>query len=169
MTAIPPRTGHARLKRIDAKARWLAFGITVIAHIALFVFTPSFAVPSGSRMVFAVEAWSPPVVPHRASVGCVPLDTTVHRLVVLNQGEINYRIPRVYPWAMWHYKEESGAHLQLTISRTGRVRNAVLLASTDNGGDAALITLAKRMRFEPFSLPDSDGIVAAVEVTIRKP
>jgi hypothetical protein len=167
---IPPRTGHMELKRLAVRGRWVAIVAAVGVHIAVLFLTPEFVTPSGWRMAVEIETWAPPVFRDAIpSTGFTPLETTGAKPVLVNWSDVNRRLPRSYPWLMWHLKEPSSAMIQVSISRTGRVREAILLESSDNGADDVLLDLARRMRFDMSPLPAAPGIVAVIELSVRIP
>lgn len=165
------RTANDRFKARRGRYTWAAAALAIVIHVIVLFWFPPFEVHgSSSRMVVWVGPWHPPVaVGEHDFAGFVPLDTVGPRPILINRSQANQRIPRVYPWALWHHKEPSSALVEVAVSRSGRVRYAKLLESSENGGDAALLEVIQQMRFELSEVAgNARGIVAAVDLTIAE-
>lgn len=166
------QTANDRFKARNARYSWMIAAVAaVIIHVAVLLGLPAFEVQgASSRMVVWVGPWHPPANSDEQSLtGFVPFDTATSFPELANRSYINYRLPRTYPWPLWHYKEPSSALIEVAVTRHGKVGYAKILDGSDNGGDAALLELVQHMRFELSALPaNSRGILAAVEVTIAE-
>lgn len=161
------RTGLAKLKALGKRGRWIAIITTVAAHVALFAFMPPFQIPTRSRMVVTLSTWGPPAVLPDAPPGLLVIDTLTPGPRLVNQADVNHRVPRVYPWVMWHFREPSSAQVQVTVGRSGRVRDVALVDGDAGAGQHALLALARLMRFDLTDSPAAGrGLVGTVEIGV---
>ncbi len=167
---------NERFKRKHRRTRWLAFGIAVLLHLALFLLMPSFGVDfakigaSGPRMVVTVGDWAAPACVPSCDSSVVAFDTSWSQPVLRNRDDLSLEIPRLYPPLLWRYREPSHGVFEITVNASGRVRRAVFLYGSDNGGEEALLQLVRMMRYEGMPTVGSrDPTVATVEVEIDRP
>ena len=164
-------TANERFKARAGRHWWIAGVIAVIAHAVILLLVPPIQVQgSSSRMVVYVGPWSAPKALDGMPAAYVAFDSTLGPVQLRNRTAVNQRLPRMYPWLMWHHKEPSSALIEVTVARTGQVRGTTLLRHVDNGAERALLGVAQLMRFEMNDLPDSiAGFVAAVEIAVGEP
>lgn len=171
MSAAAQGTANDRFKARSGRRIWIAGIVTLVAHALVLLFVPPIQVQgSSSRMVVHVGPWSGLRGIESIPAAYVAFDTTVVPPRLRNRTAVNHRLPRMYPWIMWHHKEPSSALIEVTITRSGHVRRAALVRHLDNGAETALLGAAQLMRFELADLPDGiAGIVAAVEIAVAEP
>lgn len=164
-------TANDRLKQRARKVKWVAGLVAVALHVLLFLLWPPFAVEGARlRMELAVGPWEPPSLPDRLPPGHVAFDSTMTAPELANHTWLSRRLPRSYPWLLWHHREPSSALIQMTVGPSGRVERVRLLDSSDNGADRALLDLARRMVLDPRGLPPGGtGLVADVRVSVVEP
>jgi TonB family protein len=165
-------TANDRFKARTTRLRWAAVVLTMAVHAAVFFLTPAFRVAGpGPRMVVVIGEWGSP--PQAAvSPGQVAWDSAADVPVPSNLPAVNGRVPRLYPWLLWHHREPSSARVQLALTRSGRVRDVRIMDGTEVGADSALVRLVRMMRFEPPVLPEGGRSLiaqATIQVADRTP
>lgn len=123
-------TANERFKQLATRFRWFAALFAVAVHAAVLFLMPPFTVDlsgtSGSSMVLRLSGWAGPSVSVDVPDRYVALDTTAMPRPRLANGEfVQHRIPRVYPWLMWHHREPSTMRVQLAVAPSGRVREVI--------------------------------------------
>ena len=165
-------TANDRFKAQRRRYGWAAAAVAIVLHVVVLLWFPPFEVHgAGSRMVVWIGPWHEPTsLDDSEFAGFVRLDSAALRPALTNRAHVNQRLPRAYPWVLWHHKEPSSARIQVAVASSGKVRHVKLLESSENGGDEALLEVMQSMRFELSELPsNSRGIVADVELTIAEP
>jgi hypothetical protein len=166
-----PSTANDRFKARVRSYGWTAAALAIIIHVVVLLWFPPIEVRgASSRMVVWIGPWHEPTsLDDSELAGFVRLDPAAPRPALANRAQVNQRLPRVYPWVLWHHKEPSSALIQVAVASSGKVRHAKLLESSENGGDEALLEVVQLMRFELSELPlNSRGILAVVELTIAE-
>lgn len=171
-----PLTANDRFKRRHRRIRWPAIGIAVLVHAGILLLMPSFNVDfgkigaAGPRMAVTVGDWRPPLCVPECEPAFAAFDTTWVQPELKNIDDLNLKIPRLYPPLLWRYREPSYGLFEITVNRSGRVRRVVLLESSDNGGEDALMRLVGMMRYEPDQYSGSQvAVMATVELEIDRP
>lgn len=169
------RSANDRFKARGRRVGWLAAGAAVAVHAAIFAFTPPVEIadelgqPVSPRMVITVGEWQAPSCGVDCPPGYVAYDTVQPPPRVANFGNVQHRLPRIYPGLMWHHREPSGGRLRVAIQQNGRVRDVHLLEGSANGADAVLVELLRRMRFQRLPPVDGVGLVADLELSVAPP
>jgi hypothetical protein len=166
------QTANERFKQHAHLWQWIAGAVAIVAHVLVFVLTPAFEVEavSGSRMVSTLGSWQQPRILTSPIHGYVPVDSSIAQPVLRNPQAVNHRIPRLYPWTLWHHREPGSALLEVSVSTSGRVREIRLLEREDTPAEAALLELVRLMRFEALQLPSgAAGLVGVLEVGVVPP
>jgi hypothetical protein len=167
-------TANDDFKRRHAHRKWAAAAGAVAIHVALLLLTPVFSVDfgsaSGPRMVLIVDEWTEPPCPSGCSSSHVRFGAELDTPRLANGSHLNYRIPKLYPPALWREREPSSGTFQIVIDRRGRVRHAIPLETFSTGGEDALRALVPHMRFVPLERQGEPIVVVArVEVSIEAP
>jgi len=169
-------SANDRFKARGRRVAWLAAGAALALHAAVFACTPPVEIvdavgaPVQPRMVITLGAWRAPSCGGDCPPGYATYDTVRPPPRVANIGNVQHRLPRIYPGLMWHFREPSGARLRVAITKHGRVEEVLLLESSANGADGALVELLRRMRFQRLAGMDgSTGLVADLELGVAPP
>ena len=169
-------TANERFKRRARRLTLLAAAAALALHAAILFLSPTFKLDvvaltgHGPRMIVTLREWSSPTRAVNVDTRAVAYDTTMMQPLLVNMAELRTRLPRLYPWILWKYQEPSRAVVQVAIGRSGRVRDAVILESSANGADAALLELVRIMRFEPLRMHERPiDVVGQVEVGVVPP
>ncbi|MEX2609584.1 MAG: hypothetical protein WEA24_06530 [Gemmatimonadota bacterium] len=174
--SAPRPSANDRFKARGRRVWWLAAGAALALHAAVFAFTPpveivdALGAPVQPRMVITVGEWRAPSCGGDCPPEYATYDTLQPPPRVANFGNVQHRLPRIYPGLMWHFREPSGARLRVAIDRRGRVEEVLLLESSANGADEALVELLRRMRFQRLDAAEgSRGLVADLELGVGQP
>lgn len=160
--------------RTERTVWWIAGAAALGLHVAIFLLMPPFEIRRAdggpaSRMIIAAGRWAVPLCSADCPHGAAPYDTLDPPPVLTNGELLNYQLPGIYPRTLWRYLEPSAGTFQVTVGTGGDVEDAVLLESTDNGTNEALLDIAQRMQFE---LPDVSrygyGLAARVRIEVRR-
>ncbi|HSJ23150.1 MAG TPA: hypothetical protein VK929_00600 [Longimicrobiales bacterium] len=164
---------NARLRRRHRLVAWGAVGVTIIVHVWLLFFTPTFAIfsdPGHARMVVVLGEWHHPsqpgseIDPARATADTLPLLP-----VLLNEGIVQHRVPRLYPYPLWKEREPASALVEIAIRSNGRVAQVTVLEPSEIGADEALVNLVRLMRFSLPATQASGGFLGVAEVAVVSP
>jgi hypothetical protein len=170
------RTANDRFKQRSHRFLWVGGFVAIGLHACLLLLLPPFRIvglggsPVKPRMVVTVGAWRAPSCMNTCVPGYVRYDTVFPPPEVGNWSQVNYRLPRLYPHLLWKYVEPSAATIEVRLTSRGRVGQAVILESSDNGTDQALLDLARMLRFSmspPFDT--AHGTIGIFEIGVAAP
>lgn len=161
-------TANDRFKLRVRRYKWAAAVLAVIIHVLAFMLIPPFRAEGVTlRMVVDVGGWETPSSVQLPSADYVAFDSAMATPVLRNGADLDRRLPRLYPWLLWHHREPSSVLVQVAVAPTGEVRGLRLLESEGSTAQAALLELAGRMKL--VLQEGSGGIVANVRVSVVEP